>query len=138
MYVRIQVADTTEVSGETVSADIANQVDRNAVLISKKVSKKSLSKKLKRSKRKAKATSVETEKDIGEDDNTVDKDACLKSAKDQCSSDVTSDILPKPAAELNVSDDEEPPEDFSFGDARQQTLEEEEHVKQYLAKCVYN
>ena len=131
-----QVTDTTEVSGETVSTDTANQVDRNTVLKSKKVSKKSLSKK--RSKKKAKATSVETEKDIEEDGNTVDEDACLKSAKDQCSSDVTSDILPKPAAELNVSDDEEPPEDFSFGDARQQALEEEEHVKQHLAKCVYN
>ena len=98
----------------------------------KKVSK-SLSKK--RSKKRAKATSVETEKHNGEDGNTVDADPCVK---DQCSSDLTSDILPKPAAELVVSDDEEPPEDFSFCDAKQQALLEEEHVKQYLTKCVYN
>ena len=104
-------------------------MDRNTVLKSKDVSKNPLSKK---SKRKAKATSVVTEKHTVED---VDEDSYSR-IKDQCCSDVTTDTSSKPIAKLDLSDDEEPPEDFSFGDARQQALKEEEYVKQYLAKCV--
>lgn len=132
-HVNIQVTDAIEVSGEMVSTDTSNLVDRKTVQ-SKEVSKKPLSKK--RSKRKARATSVETEKHVVEG---VDEDACVKSdsrINDQCSSNVTSDTLPKPVAELDLPDNQEPPEDFSFGDARQQALREEEYVKQYLAKCV--
>ena len=51
--------------------------------------------------------------------------------------DVMCDISTKPRAELSLSDNEEPPEDFSFGDARQQVMMEEEHVKQHLARYVH-
>ena len=134
-HVNIQATDAIKVSGEIDPPDTSKQVDRNTVLKSKEVSKKPLSKK--KSKR-AKATPVKAEKHIVE---YVDEDACIKpdsKIKDQCcSADVTSDTSPKPvAAELDLSHNEEPPEDFSFGDARQQALKEEEHVKQYLAKCV--
>ena len=128
----MQVTGAIEASGEIISTDTSDQVDRNTELKSKEVSKKPKM----RSKRKTKATLVETEEHIVED---VDEDACEKTdsrIKDQCSSDVTSDTLPKPVAELDLSDDKEPPEDFSFGDARQQALKEEEYVKQYLSKCV--
>ena len=50
---------------------------------------------------------------------------------------LTSDTLPKPPHELNLSDDEEPPEDFSFFDARKQALMKEEHMKQHLTKFVH-
>lgn len=57
--------------------------------------------------------------------------------REQCGSDIASDILLKPPIELNVlSDDEGPPEGLSFSDAKQQLMMEEEHVKQHLARCV--
>jgi len=56
------------------------------------------------------------------------------SIQDQFNSDLP--LSPK-QPKLNLSDDEEPPKDFSFFDARQQVQIDDEHMKQHLAKYVY-
>ena len=92
MVYNVQVIDTAEVSDEI---DTECQVDQNAILRSKKVSK-SLS--YKRSKKKVKATTtpVEITMHTEEDDKMEDKDSSEKSdlsAEGQCGSDLTSDSL---------------------------------------------
>ena len=91
MVYNVQVIDTAEVSDET---DTESQVDQNAILRSKKVSK-SLSKK--RNKKKVKATITPVEITMHtEDDKMKGKDSSVKSdlsVEGQCGSDVTSDSL---------------------------------------------
>lgn len=112
-------------------------MDGNVVLKSKKVSK-SISKK--KSRKKAKPN-VETEEHISKDDSMVDVETSVKddflSIEDHSASHVTTDTLPESPVKPTLSDNEEPPEGFSFDDARQQIMMEEEHVKQHVARSVY-
>ena len=133
LCIQVTKASDSVESAATVITDSENQVDGDVVLISKKVSK-SISEK--KSRKRAKAI-VETEEHINKDENAVDVNTGVKDELCMESSHVTSDVLPKPSAELTLSDNEEPPEDFTFNDARQQIMMEEEHVKQHVAKCVY-
>jgi len=101
-------------------------VDRN-VRKSKKVLQ-SLSKK--GSNKKTKDTSVEIRKHTGKIDSMLNASSCSKvdlGIQDQFDSDLPSSLKqPK----LN---DEEPPKDFSFFDARQQ-VQIEGHMKQHLVE----
>ena len=135
--VHTQMTDASEVTGKTVTTEPEDQVDGNVVLKSKKASK-SISKR--KSRKKAKPT-VEIEEHISKDDSMVDVETSVKddfiSTEDHSGSHLTTDTLPKSSVKLTLSDNEEPPEDFSFDDARQQIMMEEEHVKQHVARCVY-
>ena len=133
LCIQVTKASDSVESAATVITDSENQVDGNVVLKSKKVSK-SISKK--KSRKRAKAI-VEAEEHINKDESAVDVNTGVKDELCMESSHVTSDVLPKPSAELTLSDNEEPPEDFTFDDSRQQIMMEEEHVKQHVAKCVY-
>ena len=133
LCIQVTKASDSVESAETVITGSENQVDENVVLKSKKVSK-SISKK--KSRKRAKAI-FEAEEHINKDESAVDVNTSIKDELCMESSHVTSDVLPKPSAELTLSDNEEPPEDFTFDDARHQIMMEEEHVKQHVAKCVY-